>query len=413
MNRRLSPLAGFLSLILGVHALAMAQVPKNPDGIRETAQSILSQPEFRLFPRLDPGAAASGVSEVQSGQGGSRFKSSRDMPDEPGAGDAKGEGNGPGPNGDAAPQRGPNGEPLNGAEGNAGDGNNPQNAQDALGGRQEFPEADKLENPLNDPNFNPNPNAEELNNGQQPQNPQAENQRNPNGNNAAPQVHPNGLPPDEDRLPQGNENPNRVDRIKGRNQRADNQALPAPKPRERRGSGGGSSLSLSAPPVGALAQIVGAVFHILAWAILAIICGMIGWLIVKAIRERERPFAFARGSDSAPLLDLEPAQAPGDFPADVYVTQALRLAEEGRYREAVVQLVLGAMSRVERAGWVRFRRGMTVRDYLRSLYEHPAAHQGFHAIVRVFEPVTFGRREPTRAHFDQSLKGYELGFGLD
>jgi hypothetical protein len=123
--------------------------------------------------------------------------------------------------------------------------------------------------------------------------------------------------------------------------------------------------------------------------------------------------AFAIATEGSPLLDLEPARAPGDFPSDVYVAQALRLAEEGRYREAVVQLVLGAMSRVERAGWVRFRRGMTVRDYLKGLYEHPAAHQGFTSIVRIFEPVAFGRREPTRAHFDQSLKGYELGFGLD
>jgi len=89
------------------------------------------------------------------------------------------------------------------------------------------------------------------------------------------------------------------------------------------------------------------------------------------------------------------------------------LAEHGQYREAVVQLVLGAMSRVERAGWVRFRQGMTVRDYLKSVEKHPAAYEGFRSIVRVFEPLTFGRREPTRAHFDKSLEGYKSGFGLD
>jgi hypothetical protein len=141
---------------------------------------------------------------------------------------------------------------------------------------------------------------------------------------------------------------------------------------------------------------------------------LIFWLIVKAILDFERPgFLVPDRSGSGSALDLEPAQAPGDLPADVYLAQARRLAENGQYKEAVVQLLLGAMSRVERAGWVRFRRGMTVRDYLRSINQYPAAYKGFRSIVRVFEPLSFGRREPTSDHFDKSLQGYEAGFGLD
>ena len=71
------------------------------------------------------------------------------------------------------------------------------------------------------------------------------------------------------------------------------------------------------------------------------------------------------------------------------------------------------MSHVERAGWVRFRRGMTVRDYLRAIHRHRSAYQGLRAIVRIFEPLTFGRREPTQDHFEKSLQGYEAGFGVD
>ena len=55
----------------------------------------------------------------------------------------------------------------------------------------------------------------------------------------------------------------------------------------------------------------------------------------------------------------------------------------------------------------------TVRDYLQKVREHPSAHAGFRTIVRVFEPLGFGRREPTLEHFDKSLKGYETGFGVD
>ena len=92
----------------------------------------------------------------------------------------------------------------------------------------------------------------------------------------------------------------------------------------------------------------------MAWTILAVICSLIFWLIVKAIREYERPRAFAFGhAEGESLFDLEPAQAPGDLPADVYLVQARTLADQGRYREAVVQLLLGAMSRVERSGWER------------------------------------------------------------
>ena len=130
------------------------------------------------------------------------------------------------------------------------------------------------------------------------------------------------------------------------------------------------------------------------------ICGLILWLIVKAIRDFERsaPLETAVPHDRSPL-GLEPAQAPGDLPADIYVAHAKLLAEQGNYREAVVQLLLGAMSRVERAGWVRFRRGMTVRDYLRAIRQHRPAYQGFRDIVRVCEPLCFGRRVPTQAAF--------------
>lgn len=415
MISHLSRAAGFLGLLLGLSEMAAAQVPKHPDRIRETTQAILSQPEFRLFPRLNPGETDTGESVGRTGQGGVRFKSSRGVPQEQGEkGGAAG--NGQGANGNGPPERGPNGELLNGPGGNA-NGENPQNAEEALGRNGEFPEAGKLDKLLEEPGFNANPNprrpAEELENAN-PQNGEAlaENAPNPDGNNPAPEAVPK-RPRAEEFKPNRDHHPAPPTRIRGGSQPAENDALPAPRPRQRRESDGESSLAMPAPNVSALARVVGAVFHILAWAILTIICGMILWLIIKAIRERERPLAFAKFDDGKEILDLEPAQAPGDFPADVYVAQALRLAEEGRYREAVVQLVLGAMSRVERAGWVRFRRGMTVRDYLRSLYDHPAAHQGFHSIVRVFEPVTFGRREPTREHFDQSLKGYELGFGLE
>src|SRR5690606_6604223 len=111
-----------------------------------------------------------------------------------------------------------------------------------------------------------------------------------------------------------------------------NKALPAPRPRERFDENE-IGFDPPNPQVGALARIVGTMFHFLAWAILAVICGLILWLIIKAVREYERPYAFASGrANGVSVLDLEPAHAPGDLPADVYLTQARKLAEDGRYR---------------------------------------------------------------------------------
>ena len=397
---------GFFLLLGSLVAEAPGQVPQDPDRIRETTREILSRPEFRMFPRLGSGEPASGVSVLPGGKGVPRMKSSRGVP-EPGAGQGQnGAGNGRLEN-----------APAGDREGGKGGGN----PEDALGRENEFPEADKVDRLLKNQNLAPDAepggkdeegNREDAEANHDP--PNRENHRvNRFPNENIPPVRdpgrPLARPRNENRAA---ERPREAGRVRWRSN--NKEALPAPRPRERSRDERNSQFAFREPATGAFAQFVGAMFHFLAWGILAMICGLILWLIVKAIREYERPYAFALGGgDGSSLFDLEPEQAPGDLPADIYLAQARTLADQGRFREAVVQLVFGAMSRAERAGWVRFRRGLTVRDYLRGIQNHPAAYQGFRTMVRVFEPVTFGRREPRQEHYDQSLKGYEMGFGSD
>lgn len=415
---------------LGMEASLAAQVPNHQERIRKTTREILDQPEFGLFPRLKPGKPASGISSRSSGAGIPRLKSSTGRPAEPGnGGAAQDRGNqlgpigGPGNGNRPEPQRrqanrfpqempGENPRRANG---------NPENAQDALGNDDLFPEAGNLEGIENqnlkiDPPDQPNPG--DANNGNQPANKNNNpnnigpgQQANPPGMNQNPQqAGPNGNPPNADANNPGAGNPQQAGGGVNPNP---NDALPAPRPRESTTYEQYESAARPAEASG-FARMVGTIFHVMAWTILAVICGLIVWLIGKAILEFERPASLVPVTgDSGSALDLEPSRAPGELPADVYITHARKLAEQGQYREAVVQLLLGAMSRVERAGWVRFRRGMTVRDYLRGIHQHPAAYQGMRSIVRVFEPLTFGRREPTQEHFDRSLEGYESGFGGD
>lgn len=175
--------------------------------------------------------------------------------------------------------------------------------------------------------------------------------------------------------------------------------------------GAGLPMNLIRGGAETLGQIVGAVFHTVAWIFLAVVCAVIVYLIVRTFREFEGsdgPSRFA-GEQEQPG-EPEPQQAPGELAADVYVQQARELAALGRYRDAVAHLLLGAMSHLERAGLIQFRPGLTYRDYLRAARSDGSLYSAFRVLVRVYEPLGFGRREATAGHFERSLSGYEAGF---
>ena len=154
---------------------------------------------------------------------------------------------------------------------------------------------------------------------------------------------------------------------------------------------------------------LGIVVQILAYVVLAAICCLIIWLVVRAVnkyRGRQTIGGKRRGS----FEEGEGEIPPGDIPADEYLRRAGELAEKGLFREAIGQLILGAMSRTERSGLIRFRRGLTNRDYLRALRGRAMQHHAFRAIVGVYEPICFGRRAAQIDHYRMSLDGYETGF---
>lgn len=154
---------------------------------------------------------------------------------------------------------------------------------------------------------------------------------------------------------------------------------------------------------------LGLLYQVLAYAVLAVICGLIVWLLVKAFlryqrqldAQRQRTATFEEGDADIP---------PGDLPADVYLTRAADFAARRLYREAIGQLILGAMSYTERGGLIRFRRGLTHRDYLRALRERGIQQQAFRTLVLVYEPICFGRRPALPEHYHTSLDGYQSGF---
>ena len=162
---------------------------------------------------------------------------------------------------------------------------------------------------------------------------------------------------------------------------------------------------------GAIGAFFGQVMTLVAWVALAAICGLILYLVARAVLGWEGSADLKDSAAGKGIDEDELDQAPGEIPADVYLARARELAAAGRYREAVAQLLLGAMSQIERAGLIRFRRGLTYRDYLRAVRPRNDAYDSFRAMVRVYEPIGFGRRDASRAHFETTLNGYETGFG--
>lgn len=100
------------------------------------------------------------------------------------------------------------------------------------------------------------------------------------------------------------------------------------------------------------------------------------------------------------------ATAPGELPADEYLRRAQLAAANGVFSEAIAQLLLGTLSTTERQGLIRFRKGLTYRDYRRALRKIRPAQEAFQELCGIYLPVGFGRRPADRNQFDESLGHY-------
>lgn len=156
---------------------------------------------------------------------------------------------------------------------------------------------------------------------------------------------------------------------------------------------------------------IAAVFHIVAWIGIGVVCALIVYLIVRAFGSLEPLMARERTGRAGPEQGEEDEErSPAEIPPDVYLQRAMELAREGRYGEAMAQLLLGTMAQIERAGLIRYRRGLTHRDYLRAVRGQDELYQPLRNMVRLYEPVGFGRRPATPDHFERSLADYRMGF---
>lgn len=171
---------------------------------------------------------------------------------------------------------------------------------------------------------------------------------------------------------------------------------------KREGSGGG------APQAGSCAGLAqGLLYLVVLLGVLAIVA-LIAWSIAKYRRKESED-----DEDEDDEEELLPSTPPGEHPSAVYLKRALELADGRDYRGAIRQLLLGGMSWIERHGLIRYRKGLTNRDYLRAVFRRETQRAGLDPLIAEFELVYFGRRQATSERFNRCLKGYRAGFEKD
>ena len=142
-------------------------------------------------------------------------------------------------------------------------------------------------------------------------------------------------------------------------------------------------------------------------AIIAILIVIIA-MVIKSIDAKKLKRESLLSDLSDVLSDV--VTPPGDLAASTYESRAINLAAAGDHRAAIRELLLGSMSWIERAGLIRYRKGLTNRDYLRCVWRRQDKRNAFLTTATQFEYVFFGRRNPTAEMFEQCLASFRGAF---
>lgn len=162
-------------------------------------------------------------------------------------------------------------------------------------------------------------------------------------------------------------------------------------------------------------SLFGGVVSLGVFIVLVLVLGGIIALIVLGLRhwERREKESAEPETDATSDDDPETLITPGTKSADAWLAAARRAATEGRYDEAIALLLIGSMGHAERAGFIKPRRGLTYRDYLRAVPSTSAWHATLDRLIRAYAPIGFGRREATAESFQQLVEPYEASLAAE
>ncbi|APZ92191.1 DUF4129 domain-containing protein [Fuerstiella marisgermanici] len=135
------------------------------------------------------------------------------------------------------------------------------------------------------------------------------------------------------------------------------------------------------------------------------------WIIASVLKSRDgrrTPNSNGLFDETGAISNL--AVPPGELAVSTYESRAIQFAQEGDFRLAVRELLIGSMSWIERAGLIRFRKGLTNRDYIRAVWRQDERRLAYAETALQFERIYFGRRTATRETFDECLHHFQGSF---
>ena len=156
-----------------------------------------------------------------------------------------------------------------------------------------------------------------------------------------------------------------------------------------------ASTGMTLPGLGSLLYLAAGL------AVLAVLIAVVYWILERSTKASDELTDSV--DDGTSLLTPPGHLAPGD-----YLNRAGELAAKANYRLAVRELLLGSMSYLERTGAIRYRRGLTNRDYYRSAKGR--RRDGIRVIIGHFERIFYGRRTATREHYVECAERFRDGF---
>ncbi len=153
---------------------------------------------------------------------------------------------------------------------------------------------------------------------------------------------------------------------------------------------------------------LGNAFVMLVILVIVLMLIVIAAMIMKSIDAKKRN-RNGLLSDSEDMLS-DVTAPPGELAVSTYESRAIQFASAGNYRAGIRELLLGSMSWIERAGLIRYRKGLTNRDYVRSVWRRTDKREGYLTTAFQFELVYFGRRSPTADMFELCLTSFQGAF---
>ncbi len=147
---------------------------------------------------------------------------------------------------------------------------------------------------------------------------------------------------------------------------------------------------------------VGQMLQLLGWVGIAVILGLLTWLVIAAWRAHaygDLQDTDADGIRADPdRVDAIPI--PGIADAAGLLDEARRLYQQGDYSRAVLYLFAHELCELDRMQVIRLARGKTNRQYLREIGRRPALRQLVEQTMIAFEEVFFGSRHLDRPRFE-------------